>query len=151
MTIEEILAIEDPTRFAIALGDLVYGRPAIPFEALRPAERVVWCIDGLEREVNNGGFAQFLVNNAGDHARETLAALGAIAAARTASLVERAMAVFPDGAPSPDHETRQAQLDALPEEAHAQWAALDGAFLRYEDDLTALLRGYVTRHTADFR
>jgi hypothetical protein len=100
--------------------------------------------------VNNGGFWQFFVNSAGDQARETVEALGAIGAAHTASLVERAMAVFPGGAPSPDHDTCQAQVDALPEEAHAQWEALDEAFFRYQDDLTGLLRGYVGRHTTDF-
>jgi hypothetical protein len=101
--------------------------------------------------VNNGGFHQFFLNSAGDHARETVEALGAIATPHTASLVERAMAVFPGGAPSPDHDTRQDQVDALPEEAHGQWEALDKIFFRYEEDLTALLRVYVARHTADFR
>jgi hypothetical protein len=151
MTIDEILAIEDPTGFAIALGDLVYGPPAGTFETLRPAERVVWCLSGLEREVNNGGFHLFFVNSAGDEARETVEALRAIGAARTASLVERAMAVFPGGAPSADRDTRQEQVAALPEEAHAEWEALDPIFFRYEEDLTALLRAYVTQHVADFR
>jgi hypothetical protein len=32
MTIEEVLAIEDPTRFAIALGYLVYGPPEGSFD-----------------------------------------------------------------------------------------------------------------------
>jgi hypothetical protein len=151
MTIEEVLAIEDPTGFAIALGDLIHGGSGGPFETLRPAERVAHCIDGLEREVNCGGFHCFFLNSAGDQARETVEALRAIGAPHTASLVERAMAVFPDGAPSPDHDRRQGEVDAVPEEAHAQWEALDEIFFRYEEDLTALLRAYVASHVAEFR
>ena len=138
MTIEEVLAIEDPTGFAIALSDLVYGPPAGGFETLRPAERVVWCIAGLEREVNNGGLHLFFVNSAGDQRA------GPSRRSAPSGRLSR-------GAPSPDRDTRQPQVDPLPEEAPAHWEALDRTFYCYEDDLTALLRAYVARNTADFR
>ncbi len=149
-TIEAVLAIEDPTQFAIALADLVYGGSR-GFDDLRPAERVVWCLDQLETEVNNGGFWQFFANSAGDHARESLEALRAIGAAHTAGLLERAIAVFPGGGPSPSRDLREHQVDALSGEHYALWETLDEAFYRHEDDLTSLLRAYLTRHTDDFR
>src|SRR5687768_790603 len=67
--IDEILTIEDPTEFAIALSDHVFGRPGPEgFSGLTEAEQTVYCIAGLERDVNNGGFAQFFLNSSGDQA-----------------------------------------------------------------------------------
>lgn len=150
MTIHDILALDEPTAFAIALGELVGNSPrADDFAALRPAEQVVWCVDGLEREVNNGGLEQFFLNSAGDQARETAAALRAIGAGHTANLLERALAVFPDG-PSPDRDVRGEQIDALSGESRDALGELDAAFYEYRDDLPALLRAYVARHVRDF-
>lgn len=150
MTISDILKIQDGTAFSIALSDLVYSRggPA-GLEGLRPAEQVVYCVDGLEREVNNGGFEQFFLNSPGDYAAETEAALRTMGAAHTAGLLEQAMSVFPGG-PAPDQDTRGEQVDALSEEARESLDALTVEFLEYRDDLTALLRAHVIRHQDDF-
>ena len=95
--VAEILLIEDDTKFAIAMSDLVFSREAaVGYQRLTPPERVVFCLDGLEREVNNGGFAQFLENSAGDHALETIEALRTLGAPRVAGLVAEAVAVFPE-------------------------------------------------------
>jgi len=147
--IEDILQIADDTTFAIALGDLLYQGPPGEFADLRPAEQVVWCIDGLEREVNNGGFEQFFLNSAGDQARETVSALRTIGAHHTAGLVERANGVFAGG-PSPNRDVRQGQVEALGETQREIFNQLDQEFFRYEDKLTTLLRAYVAQHTSDF-
>jgi Domain of unknown function (DUF4375) len=91
------------------------------------------------------------VNSSGDHARETVEALRMIGAAHTASLVERALAVFPGGAPSPDRDARVAEVEALSDDQRARWDELDEAFYRYDDDLAVLLRAYLTAHTEDSR
>src|SRR5918997_2616489 len=112
--IDEILAIEDPTQFAIALSDHVFGRPGEDgLSGLTEAEQTVYCIAGLERDVNNGGFAQFFFNSAGDQARETVAALRRISAAHTAGLLERAMTPFGSAGPSRDYQERRQQLRQL--------------------------------------
>ena len=150
MTISKILKITDATAFSIALSDLVYSRagPA-GLEGLRPAEQVVYCIDGLERDVNNGGFEQFFVNSPGDYAKETQAALRTIGAQETAALVARAIAVFPGG-PSPDADQRGKQVDALSDDALTQLDMLSAEFMEYRDDLSGLLRAYVAQHQGDF-
>jgi len=60
--IGEVLAREDPTQFALALGDLVFARfEQVGFEGLTPAERVAHCVDWLERahvEAHRGEFHQ---------------------------------------------------------------------------------------------
>lgn len=149
--IDDILAIEDPTTFAIALSNLVYGREGPEgLSGLTEAEQTVYCIDGLEREVNNGGFSQFFFNSAGDQARETVAALRRIGASYTAELVERAMAPFGPAGPSADRDERGEQLDRIGDSADALWSELDDAFYEYKDDLTGLLRSYVSARRDQF-
>lgn len=149
-TIDQILEIADATGFAIAISDLVARSPRALAE-LRPAERVVWCISELEREVNNGGFSLFFLNSAGDLSAETVAALHTIGARQAAALLTEAMAVFPPPGPAPEQDVRQTQIDALPDSASATWEDLDQRFFGYPDDLTGLLRAYVAAHTGDFR
>jgi len=151
-TIDDVLAQEDGTAFAIALSNLVFPRyDRDGYAALTPAERVAYCIDALEREVNNGGFRQFFDNSSGDTALETVAALETIGARQAAALVRRAVAVFPDGAPPRDRDERCLLVERLPETAADEWMALDGEFYGYPDDLTTLLRRYVEAHRDDFR
>lgn len=151
-SIDEVLAHEDNTAFAIALSDLVFPRwDRDGFDALTEPERIAYCVDALEREVNNGGFFQFFENSSGDTAVETVAALEAIGAASAAQLVRRAIAAFPGGTPPVDRDQRLAILDDMPEEARKAWSALDDEFYLYPDDLADLLRRYVTAHRDEFR
>jgi hypothetical protein len=61
--IDAILSIANPTGFAIALSDFINSRPT-PFERMSPGEQAAYCVDELEREVNNGGFEQFFLTRA---------------------------------------------------------------------------------------
>jgi len=149
-SIDEVLQIVDPTRFAIALTELIAQSPR-GFAESRPAERVAWCVSELEAEVHNGGFSLFFMNSAGDLAAETADALGRIGAYKTMALVTEAMAVFPPPGPAAARQSREAQLKALPASARATWDRLDKAFFAHQDDLPALIRSFVTAHAADFR
>ena len=151
-TIDDVLAKEDATEFAIALSDLVFPRyDRDGFAALTPDERVAYCVDALEREVNNGGFDQFFWNSSGDTAHETQAALGEIGAPAAAQLVREAIAAFPGGKVPADRGEREKVLETLPESAREKWGELDGRFYEYPDDLAALMRRYVQAHRAGFR
>lgn len=150
--VAEVLQIADDTQFAIAMSDRVFAREqAVGYEQLTPAERVVFCLDGLEREVNNGGFSQFFENSAGDHALETVEALRTLGAPRVAALVAQAVAVFPAGRPATDRERRQQQLAQLDDRARAKLDQLDNAFFEYPEHLAALERRYVRSHQDQFR
>ena len=151
-TIDDVLAHEDPTAFSIALSDLVCERCYDHgFEALQPAERVAFCVDTLEREVNNGGFSQFFTNSSGDTALETLEALQTIGAPQAAELLRQALAVFPGSRPSRDRDERTEFIDALDDATQARLGDLDGRFYEYPDDLTALMRKYVQANRSGFR
>jgi len=150
--VAEIVAIADDTKFAIAMSDLVFAREATAgYEQLTPAERVVFCLDQLEREVNNGGFAQFFENSSGDHAMDTIEALRVLGAPTMAALVAEAVSVFPQGWPATDREDRQRQLAALDTQARATLDRLDEAFFAYPENLAALERRYVRAHQDQFR
>jgi hypothetical protein len=151
-SIDDVLANEDGTAFGIALSDLVFPRwDRDGYEALTPAEQIAYCIDALEREVNNGGFRQFFENSSGDTAMETIASLEAIGAKRVAKLVRRAIAVFPGAVAPRDRDTRSALIDELSDTQTEAWETLDGEFYTYPDDLTRLLRRYVEAHRGSFR
>jgi len=151
-SIDDVLANDDPTSFAIALSDLVFPRwERDGFDELTSAERVAYCVDALEREVNNGGFQQFFWNSSGDTAAETLGALEAIGAAAAAGILRRALAVFPTARPPVAREARIALLEELPAQATATWSTLDDEFYAYPDDLAALLRQFVLAHREGFR
>ena len=107
----------------------------VGYGALTQRERILVDVAWLEAEVNNGGFDQFFFNSSGDRFRETVSALRAIGAERTAALVAEAGAVFPDG-PSPDRATRMKQMEAIPEDA---FAAFDARFWTYGEALEPLL------------
>jgi hypothetical protein len=149
--VDDALASADDTAFAIAMSNLVFARhEAAGFAALTEAEQTVYCLDALEREVNNGGFEQFFFNSSGDTALETAAALERLGAAHTAGLLRRAMAVFPAARPAANRDDRERQMEALAETARHTWSSLDEAFLEYRDNLAALERKYVAAHRRDF-
>ena len=111
---------------------------------MTPAE-VQELVDDLEAEINNGGFDQFFFNEAGDRAIQTIDALEAIGAHRTATIVRGACARFPEGTPPTDQDQRQGQLlESVSPEGDA-FEADDAAFLEYEDDLAGLLAAYLDR------
>lgn len=151
-TIEDVLACEDPTDFAIALSNLVFPRyDQEGFASLTPDEQVAYCVDALEREVNNGGFDQFFLNSSGDTVPETLAALEAIGAAQVAAMLREAVSLFPGGEPPRDREERYQRALGAPEATREAWNGLDSRFYDYPDDLTALMRAFVTRNRSGFR
>ena len=115
----------------------------VGYESLAPVERVFTCVWTLEAEVNNGGFEQFYLNSSGDIAADTPSALRAIGAEHTASLVDRANAVFgPDGPPV-DRDARTEVVENLEDSALEVFEEVDSAFLEYQDNLSALLAAYM--------
>jgi hypothetical protein len=151
-TVDDALGKADDTRFAIDMSNLVFARyEQAGFAGLTEAEQTVYCLDALEREVNNGGFDQFFFNSSGNTAMETVTALERLGAKHTAALVQRAAGVFPDGRPAADRDERETQMEALPESARELWSQLDDDFYEYRDNLTALERAYVRAHRGEFR
>jgi hypothetical protein len=140
--------VSERESYLIQLSDQVV--PLIwqtPSAEITEAERVFICVWQLEAEVNNGGFAQYYTNSSGDLAADAPAALEAIGAPYTASIVSEANAVFPDGPPR-DREARDDAFDSISEDAFEEF---DNRFLAYEEDLSSLLYAYVQTHRSEIR
>jgi hypothetical protein len=109
------------------------------YDSLSVAEKTVLDVNGVEADVNNGGFHQFFFNSAGDRVAGGVAALKRIGAHQAAAIVEEACARFSDGGPSADRFTRQKQLDELDLECFED---LDDRFFEYPDPIAQLLIAY---------
>ena len=117
-------------------------------ENLSAAQRVFYLNQNLEREVNNGGFHQYFFNSSGDHADESVLALGAIGALNTAELLREAIGKFPDGKVPEDQDERQVlMLDAIP---ISIFGGLDEKFFAYEDPLTDLNFEWIRKNAGEF-
>lgn len=150
LSVDEVLAQRDETLFSIALFNLVFAREdSAGYEGLTTAERVIFCVNGLETEVNSGGFVQYFLNSAGDHAGDAPAALRALGAPKTATLVELAIGMFPI-APAPGQIAREAQVAALSNQARTKLELLDSEFRKYPEPLAELARAFVEGHRGEF-
>lgn len=151
--IEEILKIEDPTQAIIELDTRLneksdYGNK---ISELTEGEKVVLFIENLEREINNGGFNQFFFNSSGDFAQETLNSLKLIGANKTAEIVSKAYAEWPNGNIPKDRDVRQNTLKTIEIKANETWENCDNDFYNYEDDITSLLLDYVKANLNEFK
>jgi hypothetical protein len=120
----------------------------IGYDQLAFAERVFGLIWELESEVNNGGFHQYFCNSTGRLAPDVAAALHAVGAARTAALVQQALAAAGD-VPWSDDDARKAAITGLAPAVREKLNELDQAFYAGSDDLTELLYRYVDKHRAE--
>jgi hypothetical protein len=75
---------------------------------LTPQERLVLAIEALEREVNNGGYAQFFANSSNEYVDVVAEALDSIGCVGTASITRQALDALGVDAP-----TAEAVADAI--------------------------------------
>lgn len=61
---------------------------------LTQEETYVLAVEGLEREVNNGGYSQFFFNSSNEYAGSIVAALRAIGCPKTADITQQAIAAL---------------------------------------------------------
>jgi hypothetical protein len=136
LTDEERRAEELRARFYKKFMTL--GRHGVErYPTLSEADRVIYCVGLLEAEVNNGGFSQYVWNTEGVLAHETLNVLFAIDATDVASLLEKAMNLFPEPA-GRDRKAWLAQLEAMDAKHGRQLNRLDDRFYDTDDDLSVL-------------
>ncbi len=133
------------------VSEAVWAREAaVGLKGLSSEEKVFLYIWNLEGEVNNGGFAQFYVNSAGDNAIDTPAALREIGATQAAAIADAANAVFGPSGPPSDRDERNEVLARLGASATDTLNALDAKFYEYPDKLDQLLKAFVERNRGRF-
>jgi hypothetical protein len=103
--------------------DLLYEKiEAGGLDSLTQSERWMFALTWLGLETNGGGLHQFFFNDAGKFAADALLGLETIGAAKTADVLRRAIALFPDGHVPTDQTKRRRVLNRLPEDI--QWKVL---------------------------
>ena len=98
-------------------------------------------------EVNNGGHQQFFSNSTGIVWRDALDGLNKIGALKHRQILEEAVAVFPEGLPARDRESRNAQLDELD---ISLFDVLDDRLYRLDESFEALAASYIRIHPEEF-
>lgn len=124
------------------------------YDSLSYGEQLIWQINWLVWDVENGGFDQYLSNSTGDYAQETIEYLQKIGAKNTCRLLKKIARIFPDGIIPKDEDERNELLSAW-EKKHAKtandfFAKLNRAFYDRAEDLTALTLNYVRAHREEF-
>ena len=112
-------------------------------DTLSAPERTVYLAYFMDAEVHNGGFDQFFFNSQGNHAAETIEALEAVGAPRSANQLRHARSLFKPEAPSPDRDVRWAQMDKMPKATREQWNAMDEAYDASGENVMALVCAFV--------
>jgi hypothetical protein len=123
----------------------------VGFKGLTVPQQHFYCVWSLSGEVNNGGFDQYYFNSAGDEANEAEAALKAIGATKTLSLLKEANGLFGLRGPSLDRGKRIRQLEDMSESKREKLSALDDQFFKDSDHLMSRLMLYVAEHAAEFK
>ena len=121
------------------------------FGSLTPSERASFGLTWLFLETNNGGLHQFFFNDAGKLAPDALRGLEMVRAPATASILRRAMSVFPDGVvPAELSERRQFLCEVLTPEQEKLLDGLTTEFFQSSEPVADLFDAYVERHPEEF-
>ena len=120
-------------------------------QAFTQPERYVYAVEGMVREVNNGGWSQFFGNSSGALAADLVPALKAIGAAKGVAIAERALGIF--GKPkSLSDEDRSAHLARITGNYEKSlWDELDGEYYDNAEDYEGMIIAYIANNLEAFR
>lgn len=151
MEIQAALDVADETDSFLQITDVIYDKEAeLGYDALTDAEKTVFCVDGLLREMENGGFVQFFHHEVGAHAEDTLEALERIKAKETYTLLDRLVAFFDDRHVPQDEDERISRFDQIESEYADDIAEIDDRFYDCSENLVGLTLKFVSRNLRDF-
>src|SRR4051812_38130874 len=118
-----------------------------PVNELSAAERTVLAVEALEREVNNGGYNQFFLNEPA-FAREVADSLDRIGCADTARISRDAVAVLGIQPQWTIDQIRDAAADST-DEQDARLGELDDEFFAYPDRIEDRLLSHIRQNAAE--
>ena len=154
-SIDEIWKIEEKENFLVEMDKYIaekceYGDS---METLNAEQRILYITQALEKEVNNGGFAQFFFNSDGCFGNEIVSSFEKIGAMKTAEICKKAISIYGDKVPT-DRDEREEILISDDEKEEERIEAIlnecDDAFFEYEDDLVELNYQFIINHKESF-
>ena len=148
-TTEEILSHENATNSITVYYALHWriGQKAVP--RLTDTERKLLAARWLESEVNCGGFEQYFSNSEGDNAELALTSLKEMDATNTATVLERAMGVFPNGKPPANRFKRHVVMQQIDAQSKPVWKKCDSEFDGCKESIINLSLDYAKKKRAD--
>jgi len=151
MEIQAALDVADETDSFLQITDVIYDKEADNgYDSLSEAEKTVFCLDQLLREMENGGFVQFVHHEAGAKAEDTLEALERIKAPVSAGLLDQIIALFPDRVIPADEDERIDAFDQIESDHADEIAALDDRFYDSGENLVGLTLRWVQKNLREF-
>lgn len=152
MEIQAALDVADETDSFLQITDVIYDKESeVGYENLTDAEKTVFCIDHLLREMENGGFSQFFNHESGALAEDTLESLERIKAKETYSVLNRMLDFFADRYVPADEDERIELFDHIESEHADEISELDDRFYDSGENLVALTLLFVQKNLKDFR
>jgi hypothetical protein len=152
MEIQAALEVADETDAFLQITDVIFDREAeVGYENLSNAEKAVYCIDSLSREMENGGFGQLFHHDSGGLCLDMLEALEQIKAKNTHEILQKMVNFFPNGEVPKDEDDRIEVFDQFALELVDEIAECDDRFHDTGENLIELTLKFVAKNTAQFR
>lgn len=104
------------------------------WDALTEAEKHICAIEELDAEVDNGGFAQYYFNSAGDRWQDALNGLAAVGAPKRHETMATTIEKFGHTTPSPVRDARSSQLSKVVRKKEDPFNEQDAAWYKTEDE-----------------
>jgi|SRR5829696_776493 len=148
-SLAELLAMADTYRtdsVVLAVEGALLQKASADLSA---PERVVLAVEALEREVNNGGYNQFFLNEP-SHAHQIGAALNEIGCPETARITEDALAVLDLRPDWTDEQISVAAAD-MTDDQMAKLEPFDDAFFAYPDPIADRLLAFIRANAPEIR
>jgi len=152
MEIQAALEVADETDAFLQITDVIFDKKAeLGYFELNTAEKSIYCIDCLSREMENGGFGQLFHHDSGALVNDMLEALEKIRAKNTLEVVQQVVNYFPAAEVPSDEEERIEAFDQLASELVDEIASCDDRFHDTGENLVELTLKFVAKNVAEFR
>ncbi len=145
MTIEDALASEQP---AVEIGRRLGVSPEQP---MTDVEETYWVAFYFLGDSLNGGIDQALSNSTGDAFDSVMEFTKLHCDPRITSVLAQVAALFPNSVVPTDRVTRNAALDALPENGEDLFEQINSEFYELEDRYITGLIAFATENKSEFK
>jgi len=148
-TLAELLALTDTYREDSIILAIEQALQRKAPEDVAPPERVVLAVEALEREVNNGGYNQFFLNEP-TYAYDIVESLTQIGCPEVARITQDATSVLGLRPDWTDDQIQAAAAD-MPDDADGRLSQLDDQFFEYPEPIAERLLTFVRANAAEIR
>jgi hypothetical protein len=119
-------------------------------ESFSKPERFVYAVQGMSREVNNGGWNQFFFNSSGELAFDLVPALEAMGSKENLSIARRALERFGKPASLSEDDRSKHLAKITKDDEENPWEELEDEFYENPEDLDTMILSYIAKNPGEF-